>query len=306
MVTSPDRAGESLGESEQDFQEGLLGAAAIRDLAQRLGIHPTKKWGQNFVIDPNTVRRIVASAQLEPSDVVIEVGPGLGSLTLALLPHVQRVLAVEIDERLARQLPLTVAEHAPGQAGKLDVIHQDAMTITANNSPFPAEPTALVANLPYNISVPVVLHLLTSFPTIRTVLVMVQKEVADRLVAGPGSRTYGVPSVKARWFGELEYAGNVGRSVFWPAPNVDSGLVRLTRVHRADPGVSQKSVFSVIDAAFSQRRKMLRSALASLLGSTAQAEQVLTSAGIDPSVRGEQLDLDAFIAIARASTVRAA
>lgn len=289
-----------------ESDDGLLGASAVRELAQRLDIRPTKKWGQNFVIDPNTVRRIVASAHLEPTDVVIEVGPGLGSLTLALLPHVQRVLAVEIDERLATQLPLTVAAHAPGLAARLDVIHRDAMTITAQNSPFPTEPTALVANLPYNISVPVVLHLLSAFPTIRTVLVMVQKEVADRLVAGPGSRTYGVPSVKARWFGELEYAGNVGRSVFWPAPNVDSGLVRITRVHRADPGVSQREVFAIVDAAFSQRRKMLRSALASLLGSSEQAEQVLLSAGIDPSVRGEQLDLEAFIAIARASAARAA
>lgn len=289
-----------------ESDDGLLGAAAVRELAQRLDIRPTKKWGQNFVIDPNTVRRIVASAHLEPTDVVIEVGPGLGSLTLALLPHVQRVLAVEIDERLATQLPLTVAAHAPGLAARLDVIHRDAMTITAQNGPFPSEPTALVANLPYNISVPVVLHLLSAFPSIRTVLVMVQKEVADRLVAGPGSRTYGVPSVKARWFGELEYAGNVGRSVFWPAPNVDSGLVRITRVHRADPGVSQREVFAIVDAAFSQRRKMLRSALASLLGSSEQAEQVLLSAGIDPSVRGEQLDLEAFIAIARASAARAA
>lgn len=290
----------------QESDDGLLGAAAIRELAQRLDIRPTKKWGQNFVIDPNTVRRIVAAAHLEPTDVVIEVGPGLGSLTLALLPHVQRVLAVEIDERLAAQLPLTVVAHAPSLAARLDVIHADAMTITAQNSPFPAEPTALVANLPYNISVPVVLHLLSSFPSVRTVLVMVQKEVADRLVAGPGSRTYGVPSVKARWFGELEYAGNVGRSVFWPAPHVDSGLVRITRVPRADPGVSQREVFAIVDAAFSQRRKMLRSALASLLGSSEQAEQVLLSAGIDPSVRGEQLDLEAFIAIARASAARAA
>lgn len=287
-----------------DSDDGLLGAAAIRDLAQRLNVHPTKKWGQNFVIDPNTVRRIVASARLDPDDVVIEVGPGLGSLTLALLPHVKRVLAVEIDERLATQLPLTVAHQAPALLPKLDVIHRDAMTITAADNPFSAEPTALVANLPYNISVPVVLHLLAAFPSIKTVLVMVQKEVADRLVSGPGSRTYGVPSVKARWFGDLEYAGNVGRSVFWPAPNVDSGLVRITRVDRGDPGVSQKAVFAVIDAAFSQRRKMLRSALAALLGSSQQAEQVLIAAGIDPSVRGEQLDLDSFVAIARASAAR--
>lgn len=292
MVTTP------------DSDDGLLGAAAIRDLAQRLNVHPTKKWGQNFVIDPNTVRRIVASARLDPDDVVIEVGPGLGSLTLALLPHVKRVLAVEIDERLSTQLPLTVAHQAPALLPKLDVIHRDAMTITAADNPFSAEPTALVANLPYNISVPVVLHLLAAFPSIKTVLVMVQKEVADRLVSGPGSRTYGVPSVKARWFGDLEYAGNVGRSVFWPAPNVDSGLVRITRVDRGDPGVSQKAVFAVIDAAFSQRRKMLRSALAALLGSSQQAEQVLIAAGIDPSVRGEQLDLDSFVAIARASAAR--
>ena len=293
-------------ESAPESEEGLLGAAAIRELATRLGIKPTKKWGQNFVIDPNTVRRIVASARLEPDDVVIEVGPGLGSLTLALLPHVSQVLAVEIDGRLARQLPKTVAAHAPGLIDRLTVIEHDAMTLTPEALALPVAPTALVANLPYNISVPVVLHLLSAFPSISTVLVMVQKEVADRLVAGPGSRTYGVPSVKARWFGDLEYAGNVGRSVFWPAPNVDSGLVRLSRAHREDPGVSQRQVFSVIDAAFSQRRKMLRSALAALYGSTAQAQEVLVAAGIDPSVRGEQLSLDEFISIARASSARSA
>jgi 16S rRNA (adenine1518-N6/adenine1519-N6)-dimethyltransferase len=304
MVTEhePESAPESAPESE----EGLLGAVAIRELATRLGIKPTKKWGQNFVIDPNTVRRIVASARLEPDEVVIEVGPGLGSLTLALLPHVAQVLAVEIDARLARQLPKTVEGHAPGLIDRLTVVQHDAMTLTPESLAIPVAPTALVANLPYNISVPVVLHLLSAFPSISTVLVMVQKEVADRLVAGPGSRTYGVPSVKARWFGDLEYAGNVGRSVFWPAPNVDSGLVRITRAHREDPGVNQRQVFSVIDAAFSQRRKMLRSALAALCGSTAQAQEVLVAAGVDPSVRGEQLSLDDFIAIARALAARSA
>jgi 16S rRNA (adenine1518-N6/adenine1519-N6)-dimethyltransferase len=293
-------------ESAPESEEGLLGAVAIRELATRLGIKPTKKWGQNFVIDPNTVRRIVASARLEPDEVVIEVGPGLGSLTLALLPHVSQVLAVEIDARLARQLPKTVEGHAPGLIDRLTVVQHDAMTLTPESLAIPVAPTALVANLPYNISVPVVLHLLSAFPSISTVLVMVQKEVADRLVAGPGSRTYGVPSVKARWFGDLEYAGNVGRSVFWPAPNVDSGLVRITRAHREDPGVNQRQVFSVIDAAFSQRRKMLRSALAALCGSTAQAQEVLVAAGVDPSVRGEQLSLDDFIAIARALAARSA
>ena len=304
MVTEhePESAPDSAPESE----EGLLGAVAIRELATRLGIKPTKKWGQNFVIDPNTVRRIVASARLEPDEVVIEVGPGLGSLTLALLPHVSQVLAVEIDARLARQLPKTVEAHAPGLIDRLTVVQHDAMTLTPESLAIPVAPTALVANLPYNISVPVVLHLLSAFPSISTVLVMVQKEVADRLVAGPGSRTYGVPSVKARWFGDLEYAGNVGRSVFWPAPNVDSGLVRITRAHREDPGVNQRQVFSVIDAAFSQRRKMLRSALAALCGSTAQAQEVLVAAGVDPSVRGEQLSLDDFIAIARALAARSA
>ena len=297
---------EQESESVTESEEGLLGAVAIRELATRLGIKPTKKWGQNFVIDPNTVRRIVASARLEPDEVVIEVGPGLGSLTLALLPHVSQVLAVEIDGRLARQLPKTVEAHAPGFIDRLTVIQHDAMTLTPETLAIPVAPTALVANLPYNISVPVVLHLLSAFPSISTVLVMVQKEVADRLVAGPGSRTYGVPSVKARWFGDLEFAGNVGRSVFWPAPNVDSGLVRITRAHREDPGVTQRQVFSVIDAAFSQRRKMLRSALAALYGSTAQAEEVLVAAGVDPSVRGEQLSLDNFISIARASSARSA
>lgn len=276
--------------------DGLLGGGDVRALAAELGIRPTKRLGQNFVTDPNTVRRIVRSARLRPEDVVLEVGPGLGSLTLALLPHAQRVIAVEIDPALAARLPRTVAERLPGLAGRLTVVEGDAMRI----SELPAPPTALVANLPYNVAVPVVLHLLQQFPSLGTVLVMVQKEVADRLVAGPGSRVYGVPSVKARWYGDVEAAGNVGTSVFWPAPHVESGLVRLTRTEPPASAAGREATFAVVDAAFSQRRKTLRSALAGISGSPAGAEEALRAAGVDPSLRGEQLAVSDYARIADA------
>ena len=273
----------------------LLGAADVRRIAEELDVRPTKKWGQNFVIDPNTVRRIVRVADVAPSDVVLEIGPGIGSLTLALLETGARVVAVEIDPRLAQRLPRTVAEFAPDAVDRLDVICADAMDV----STLPVEPTAVVANLPYNVAVPVVLHLLATFPSIEKILVMVQREVADRLCAEPGSRTYGVPSVKARWFGHVHYAGDVGRNVFWPAPNVDSGLVSIVR--GAEPaGVDRIEVFSIVDAAFAQRRKQLRSALSARF--PGRVDSVLASAGVDPSVRGEQLDVSDFIAIARAAT----
>jgi len=276
--------------------DGLLGGGDVRALATELGIRPTKRLGQNFVTDPNTVRRIVRSARLNAADVVLEVGPGLGSLTLALLPHARRVLAVEIDPVLAARLPRTVAERLPDLAHRLEVIEADALRLTS----LPEPPTALVANLPYNVAVPVVLTLLERFPTLRTVLVMVQKEVADRLVAPPGSRVYGVPSVKARWYCEVEPAGNVGTSVFWPTPHVDSGLVRMTRSEPPESAVGREPTFAVIDAAFAQRRKTLRSALASTAGSPAVAERALVAAGIDPSTRGEQLDVTAFARLADA------
>lgn len=210
----------------EDGPGGLLGAARIRELAQRHGVRPTKQWGQNFVVDANTVRRIVRAGEVTAQDHVVEIGPGLGSLTLALLEAAGRVTAVEVDPVLAAALPGTVAEEAPGAAARLEVVHADAMSVT--ELPGPA-PTALVANLPYNISVPVVLHFLETFPSIERVLVMVQLEVAERLAAGPGSKTYGVPSVKAAWWTDVALAGRVSRTIFWPVPNVDSGLVRLVR-----------------------------------------------------------------------------
>jgi len=275
----------------------LLGPVEIRALATRLDLRPTKRRGQNFVIDPNTVRRIVRAAAVTSDDVVLEVGPGLGSLTLALLPAVAGVVAVEIDPLLAAQLPLTVAERAPTLADQLRVVLADALTVGAADLPGPA-PTALVANLPYNVSVPVLLHLLQTLPSLRRVLVMVQAEVADRLAAGPGSKVYGVPSAKARWYGDVRRAGSVGPSVFWPVPNVDSGLVALTRHEPPQTSADRAEVFAVIDAAFATRRKTMRAGLASWAGSPAAAEQALRAAGVDPSARGEQLDVAAFARIA--------
>ncbi|MBB2913342.1 16S rRNA (adenine1518-N6/adenine1519-N6)-dimethyltransferase [Streptosporangium becharense] len=275
----------------------LLGPAEIRILADKLNIRPTKKLGQNFVIDGGTVRRIVRVAGLSPDDVVIEVGPGLGSLTLALLPEVRGVVAVEIDPVLAEQLPRTVAEHAPEAAGRLTVVHADALRLLPEDLP-EEKPTALVANLPYNVSVPVVLHLLQALPSLRNVLVMVQAEVADRLAAVPGSKVYGVPSVKAAWYADVRRAGSVGRSVFWPVPNVDSGLVSMVRRDPPATRATREEVFAVVDAAFAQRRKTLRAALASWAGSAAEAERVLRAAGVDPSARGEQLTVEDFTRIA--------
>jgi 16S rRNA (adenine1518-N6/adenine1519-N6)-dimethyltransferase len=275
----------------------LLGAGEIRDLAARHGIRPTKQWGQNFVVDGNTVRRIVRVAGVGAGDTVVEVGPGLGSLTLALLPVVDRVVAVEVDPVLAGALPATVATHAPALAGRLEVVHADALSV--RELPGPA-PTALVANLPYNVSVPVVLRFLELFPSLHTILVMVQLEVAERLAAPPGSRTYGVPSVKAAWYADVRLAGQVSRSVFWPVPNVDSGLVMLTRREPPVATATRDEVFACIDAAFAQRRKTLRAALAPWAGSPAAAEAALVAAGVDPRTRGEQLDVAAFAAIAAA------
>jgi 16S rRNA (adenine1518-N6/adenine1519-N6)-dimethyltransferase len=260
-------------------------------------VHPTKKWGQNFVIDANTVRRIVRLAALDPGDVVVEIGPGLGSLTLGLLPRVRQVLAVEVDPILAAALPATVAELAPAYGDRLSVVVADALTVRALPDP---QPTALVANLPYNISVPVVLRFLEAFPTLRTVLVMVQLEVAERLAAPPGNKTYGIPSLKAAWYAEVRLTGTVSRTVFWPSPNVDSGLVTLTRREPPRTPASRKEVFTCIDAAFAQRRKTLRAALAGWAGSAPDAEKILRAAGVDPRTRGEQLDIDTFAAIAAA------
>lgn len=287
---------ESTESSESADSARLLTPADVRRLADRFGVRPTKTLGQNFVIDGGTVRRIVRVAGVGADDTVLEVGPGLGSLTLALLPRVAAVTAVEVDPVLAEALPGTVAEHAPDLADRLRVVAADAMRITEVPGP---EPTALVANLPYNVAVPVVLHLLERLPSLRRGLVMVQAEVADRLAAAPGSRTYGVPSAKAAWYADVRRAGAVGRNVFWPAPNVDSGLVSLERRDAPVADVDRREVFAVIDAAFAQRRKTLRAALASWAGSPQRAEEALRAAGVDPRARGEALGIEEFARIAR-------
>jgi 16S rRNA (adenine1518-N6/adenine1519-N6)-dimethyltransferase len=277
---------------------GLLSARDVRRIATELDLRPTKTLGQNFVIDPNTVRRIVRAADLAAADVVIEVGPGLGSLTLALLPAVRQVVAVEVDPVLAHALPTTVADRLPECAARLEVIQADAVRLEPLEG---VAPTALVANLPYNVAVPVVLRLLETMPSIRHGLVMVQAEVADRLCAPPGSRVYGAPSVKAAWWASMRRAGAVSRSVFWPVPNVDSGLVAFARHDLPESAASRVEVFAVIDAAFAQRRKTLRAALGGWAGSPARAEIVLRAAGVDPATRGEQLDVAAFARIAAAA-----
>jgi 16S rRNA (adenine1518-N6/adenine1519-N6)-dimethyltransferase len=274
---------------------GYLGPAEIRELATRLGTRPTKSLGQNFVVDANTVRRIVRAAGVGPGDTVLEVGPGLGSLTLGLLPEVAAVTAVEIDPVLAAALPTTVAHHAPSYADRLTVVTADAMRVTT--LPGPA-PTALVANLPYNVAVPVLLHLLELLPTLSRGLVMVQAEVAARLAAAPGSKVYGIPSVKAAWYADVRRAGSVGRTVFWPVPGVDSGLVALRRRPPPDTGATRAEVFAVVDAAFAQRRKTLRAALSGWAGSPAAAETALRAAGIDPGARGEALGVADFARLA--------
>lgn len=282
----------------------LLTARTVREIADELGLRPTKQRGQNFVIDPNTVRMVVAEAQLDPGITVAEVGPGLGSLTLGLLEAGHPVVAVELDELLASRLPKTVEEfHGPDADFELvvgDALHVDAL---------PAEPQALVANLPYNVAVPVLLHFLAQFPSIQTVLVMVQAEVADRLSAEPGSRVYGVPSLKAQWYGAVSRGSDIGKNIFWPAPNIGSGLVRIDRRTEPLPGaddVERERVFALIDAAFAQRRKTLRAALSGVFGGGAASQKVLEAAGISPQARGETLTVEDFIALARAEAAGAA
>lgn len=277
------------------MNETLLGPAQVRDLAGRLGVRPTKSWGQNFVVDAGTVRKIVRAARVTPGEHVVEIGPGLGSLTLGLLEAGAHVVAVEVDPVLAGALPGTVADRAPDAAARLEVLAADALHVHELPGP---PPTALVANLPYNVAVPVLLSFLARFDSLERVLVMVQAEVADRLAAPPGSRTYGIPSAKAAWYASARRAGSIGRAVFWPVPRVDSALVALDRREPPVTTASRAEVFAVVDAAFAQRRKMLRSALAGVAGSSALAEQALRAAGVDPEVRGEQLDIDAFARIA--------
>jgi 16S rRNA (adenine1518-N6/adenine1519-N6)-dimethyltransferase len=278
----------------------LLGPTDIREIAGRLGIQPAKRLGQNFVVDGGTVSRIAGMAGLRSDDVVLEVGPGFGSLTLPLLAGARHVIAVEFDRVLAAELPSTVAARAPQLAGRLSVIVADAARVTE----LPGDPpTVLVANLPYNVSVPVVLHMLVTVPSLRGGIVMVQSEVADRMCALPGSRVYGVPSAKLAWFATARRAGSVGRAVFWPVPRVDSGLVAISRLGSREAAevrgsATQDETFAVIDAAFSQRRKTLRSALAAWAGSPGAAERALRAAGIDPGLRGEALGVADFARIA--------
>jgi 16S rRNA (adenine1518-N6/adenine1519-N6)-dimethyltransferase len=273
----------------------LLGAVDVRELASRLEVTPTKKLGQNFVTDPNTIRRIVAAAKLSGSETVVEIGPGLGSLTLGLLEVAKKVIAVEIDPKMAAELEATIAKRAPGK--DFTLVRDDALKVTD----LPVAPDSLVANLPYNISVPVLLHFLEHFKSIQTGLVLVQAEVAHRLAAEPGSKIYGIPSVKLAWYAERALAGNVGRNIFWPAPNVDSALVYFSKrsVPLGDEAL-RVATFEVADAAFGQRRKTLRQALATWAGTPADAERILLAAGISPQARGEELDVHQFVAIARA------
>jgi len=274
----------------------LLGAAEIRELAELLDLRPAKSLGQNIVIDGNVCQKIVRVAGVTSEDIALEIGPGLGSLTLALLEVTPKVIAVEIDQRLADRLPITVAEHRT-DSYELTVINTDALAVRE----LPLAPTVLVANLPYNVSVPVLLHLLEILPSLKTGVVMVQAEVADRLAAKPGTKEYGIPSLKASWWAEVSGAGSVSRSIFWPVPGVDSKLVGFKRRETPGDEAMRKGVFQLVDAAFAQRRKMLRAALSGIFGSSGKAEAVLIAAGIDPTLRGESLLIDSFCAIYNAS-----
>jgi 16S rRNA (adenine1518-N6/adenine1519-N6)-dimethyltransferase len=281
---------------------GLLTPSDVREIAGRLGVRPSKRLGQNFVIEAGTVRRIAALAAVRPDDVVLEVGPGLGSLTLALLETgPARVIAVEVDPMLAAELPRTIAARAPALAGRLTTIGGDALRISERD--LPVAPSVLVANLPYNVAVPVVLHLLAALPSLERGLVMVQAEVADRMCAGPGSRVYGAPSVKLAWYAAARLAGTVPRTVFWPVPNVDSRLVSFRRHDPPAAAASREEVFAVVDAAFGQRRKTLRAALSGWAGSAPEAERLLRVAGIDPAARGESLSVAEFARLAAARTI---
>lgn len=272
----------------------LLGATEIRELAAKLDLKPTKKLGQNFVVDANTCRKIVKLADVTSADIALEIGPGLGSLTLALLEVSKSVIAIEIDQRLAQQLPITVAARGI-DSNKLTVLTQDAMQVVKLDK----DPDVLVANLPYNVSVPVLLNLLELFPSIKRGVVMVQSEVAERLVAKADSKEYGSPTVKGNWWADLTWAGSVGRSVFWPVPNVDSALVRFDRHAPIGSEAERVKTFKVIDYAFAKRRKMMRSALSELFGGSSLAQEALIRAGIDPTIRGEALTVEQFGQIAK-------
>jgi len=271
----------------------FLTAPGIRSLAQSLNFNPKKASGQNFLLDANVVRSIVQKADVQADDVVLEIGPGFGSLTLGLIEKAQSVIAVEINHDLASLLPNTMKEYAPEFAHKLIVIADDALNIKQ----LPLAPSVLVANLPYNVSVPIILHLLETFPSLQAGVVMVQTEVADRLVASPSTKAYGVPSVKLAWYAKAKKVGDVSRNVFWPSPNVDSSLVYFSRHEAALADVDQRKLFSLIDLAFATRRKMLRSALSTWLS----ADTVFDVAGINPTLRGEALGVLDFVRLLQAN-----
>ena len=273
----------------------LLGANEIRQIAQELDLHPKKSLGQNFVIDGNTCQKIVRLAGVIPSDHVVEIGPGLGSLTLAILQQTNSVTVIEIDQRLASRISQTVTEHG---VTKLNVMNIDALSVTE----IAGSPNKLVANLPYNVSVPVLLHFLENFPSIKSGIVMVQSEVAMRLAASPGSKNYGAPSAKAAWWSDVSLSDSVSRKVFWPIPNVDSSLVSFQRHEPLGDESLRKATFKVIDLAFGKRRKMLRAALAELFTSSAAAESALRQIDIDPTLRGESLSVNDFLRIAKLVT----
>lgn len=298
---------------------GLLGPVEVRELAERLGVTPTKKLGQNFVIDPNTVRKIVRLASVSAGDRVVEIGPGLGSLTLGLTETGADVTVVEIDHRLAAELPHTVAAMQPDAVSRFRVVRSDALDLTLSDltrddvqprvtsalgdGDAESLPEVLVANLPYNVSVPILMHLLELLPGLRSGLVMVQAEVGHRIAAGPGSKEYGAPSAKAAWYGDWSIAGTVSRRIFWPVPGVDSNLVAYRRA-AAPLGTEAERVatFQLVNAAFAGRRKMLRQSLQGVLGiptSADGASEILFAAGVDPTTRAEQLTIGDFLAIAR-------
>ncbi|QOQ38172.1 16S rRNA (adenine(1518)-N(6)/adenine(1519)-N(6))-dimethyltransferase RsmA [Trueperella pecoris] len=291
----------------------LLTPVHIRELADQLGIRPTKTLGQNFVHDAGTVRRIVRDAGVSQGDLVLEVGPGLGSLTLAILEAGAVLSAIEIDPPLAAALPSTIEAMMPEARDRFAVLLRDALKVRHGGLAVPAlyaqahpgqpyEPTHLVANLPYNVAVPVILTLLEELASLRSVTVMVQLEVADRLAAEPGSRVYGAPSAKANWYADVRRGAKISRNVFWPVPNVDSALVHFDRPESARyPEELREATFDVVDAAFAQRRKTLRGALASWAGSPAQAEAIVRGAGVDPTLRGERLSIEDFVKIASAA-----
>ena len=267
----------------------FLGAARVRELLTRHGVTPSRALGQNFVVDPNTIRKTLSVARVSPTDRVLEIGPGAGSLTLGLAASSPSVVAIERDDRL---IPLL--EEVLSNRRNVEIINGDAMEadLAATRA------TSVVSNLPYNMAALLVLKVLEEAPEIQSLTVMTQKEVGERLAAGPGTKTYGATSVLVAYFALARVEAQVSRRAFWPVPRVDSVLVRIDRRPEPDQE-SRQSLFEVVKAAFSQRRKTLRNSLAELAGSASAAEDLIRQAGVDPSRRPETLSLDDFLMLAR-------